>query len=88
MTNITVDVTPMVLDIEQYTRLVSDPGAGAIASFIGTTRGNYDGKDVMYLEYEAYVPMALKKLRVSCPRPVSYHVCHCSSNLRKAGPHE
>ncbi|GAB4817547.1 hypothetical protein N2152v2_004593 [Parachlorella kessleri] len=60
------------LDILQYTKLVSDPGAGAIASFTGVTRDTFQGKAVEKLEYEAYVPMALKKLleicRTACDR--------------------
>ena len=31
----------------------------------GVTRNNFQGKTVLRLEYEAYVPMALKKLDVS-----------------------
>ena len=61
-----VQVTPDVLDIVTYTNWVSDPGAGAIASFIGVTRDNFDGKRVERLEYEAYVPMALKKISEVC----------------------
>jgi molybdopterin synthase catalytic subunit len=61
-----VEITPDTLDVMKYTDLVSDPGAGAIASFIGTTRNTFDGKQVERLEYEAYVPMALKKLLELC----------------------
>lgn len=60
-----VAVTDQPLDISKYTQLVTDPGAGAISSFIGTTRNNFQGKAVLRLEYEAYVPMALAKLKVS-----------------------
>ena len=59
-----VHVTAERLDIAHYSSLVSDPAAGAISSFVGTTRNNFASKDVLYLEYEAYVPMALKVLQV------------------------
>lgn len=59
------EVTGDALDVVKYTGAVHDPGAGAIASFIGVTRDNFQGKAVEKLEYEAYVPMALKKLVVS-----------------------
>jgi hypothetical protein len=45
---------------------VPDPGAGAISLFIGTTRDNFEGKHVVRLEYEAYIPMALKEMRKIC----------------------
>ncbi|CAJ1345433.1 unnamed protein product, partial [Effrenium voratum] len=41
---------------------VSDPACGAITTFSGTTRDNFEGKEVIRLEYEAYEPMALKEM--------------------------
>lgn len=57
-----VEVIDVPLDITKYTGLVADPGAGAISTFSGVTRNNFQGKAVVKLEYEAYVPMAVKKL--------------------------
>jgi molybdopterin synthase catalytic subunit len=37
---------------------VRDDGAGAIATFIGTTRARSRGREVVHLEYEAYEGMA------------------------------
>jgi molybdopterin synthase catalytic subunit len=37
---------------------VSDERAGAIATFLGTTRSQSRGRTVLYLEYEAYEGMA------------------------------
>lgn len=54
------------LDIGKYTDLVRSPAAGAIATFIGTTRDTFEDKQVLELRYEAYVPMALKQLRAIC----------------------
>ena len=62
-----VNVTNDLLSIDRCCRLVSDPGAGAISSFVGTTRDNFSGKEVLFLEYEAYVPMAIKKMEVLHP---------------------
>lgn len=62
-----VEVTDQPLDISKYTQLVTDPAAGAISSFIGTTRNNFQDKSVLKLEYEAYGPMALTKMKV-CSR--------------------
>ena len=62
--SVTVEVTGEPLDITRYVALVSDPGAGAISTFSGVTRNNFQGKAVLRLEYEAYEPMAVKKLQV------------------------
>ena len=32
----------------------------------GTTRNDFDGKKVVHLEYEAYKPMAEKKMKEVC----------------------
>lgn len=37
--------------------------AGAVSSFIGTTRDTFYGKRVIRLEYEAYTPLALKEMQ-------------------------
>lgn len=50
------------LSIERAVGAVSDPAAGAVATFIGTTRNSFQGKEVRYLEYEAYGAMAERTL--------------------------
>lgn len=45
---------------------VRDDRAGAVSTFVGTTRGTFDGKVVVRLEYEAYEEMALKQLAALC----------------------
>lgn len=46
------------LDPRETERLVANPGAGAIATFIGTVRDHGRGRAVTHLEYEAYAPAA------------------------------
>ena len=58
------EVTPVPLDHQSLVKEVEDAGAGAIATFIGVTRDNFQGKRTERLEYEAYVPMATRKLLV------------------------
>ena len=41
---------------------VSKKNNEAVVTFIGTVRNNANGKKVLYLEYEAFSEMALKKL--------------------------
>ncbi len=38
--------------------LVADPANGAICSFSGVVRNHSEGREVIALQYEAYVPMA------------------------------
>ena len=41
---------------------MSHPGAGATVTFVGTTRDNTAGRRVLFLDYEAYRPMADQQL--------------------------
>ena len=55
-------VTDRSIDLDQLVRYVSDAEAGAIATFIGTTRNHNEGRKVIALDYEAYPEMAEKEL--------------------------
>lgn len=57
-----VEIVKQRIDIERVLQSVRNPAAGAIATFTGTTRNRSNGKPVLSLEYEAYVPMALKMM--------------------------
>ena len=46
------------LSVDAAVDEVRDDAAGAIATFVGTTRAQSRGRDVIYLEYEAYEGMA------------------------------
>jgi molybdopterin synthase catalytic subunit len=46
------------LSVEDVVGEVRDDAAGAIATFVGTTRAHSRGRDVLHLEYEAYEGMA------------------------------
>jgi molybdopterin synthase catalytic subunit/molybdopterin converting factor small subunit len=46
------------LSLDRVVDEVRDPRAGAIATFTGTTRDRSRGRDVEYLDYEAYEGMA------------------------------
>jgi molybdopterin synthase catalytic subunit len=51
-------VRPDPLDLSDVVSQVSDPAAGAVATFIGTTRTHSRGRTVVHLEYDAYPEMA------------------------------
>jgi len=55
-------VTDKPLVLQELIEFVIDPEAGAITTFIGTTRNNNDGRKVIALDYEAYAEMAEKEL--------------------------
>ncbi|KAJ8673192.1 hypothetical protein QAD02_004454 [Eretmocerus hayati] len=54
------------LDVNAIIEIVVSPECGAVSSFIGTTRNNFEKKKVVKLEYEAYQPMALKEMQAVC----------------------
>jgi molybdopterin synthase catalytic subunit len=55
-------VTDKPINLQELVDFVTDPEAGALATFIGTTRNNNEGRKVIALDYEAYPEMAEKQL--------------------------
>nr|DAD25933.1 TPA_asm: hypothetical protein HUJ06_027401 [Nelumbo nucifera] len=54
------------IDLTKYMNFVHSPQSGAIATFSGTTRDTFEGKTVVELRYEAYVPMAMRQIKSIC----------------------
>jgi molybdopterin synthase catalytic subunit len=50
------------LSLDGAVREVASPDAGAVATFIGTTRAHSRGREVVRLEYEAYEGMAEQEM--------------------------
>src|SRR5699024_12747253 len=50
------------VEIKDDIKAVVHPRAGAISKFIGIAKEETKGERTLYLEYEAYVPMAVKQL--------------------------
>ncbi|XP_060985797.1 molybdopterin synthase catalytic subunit isoform X2 [Dama dama] len=61
-----IKFTPEKLSVDEALQLVISPLCGAISLFVGTTRNNFEGKKVISLEYEAYLPMAENEIRKIC----------------------
>ncbi|KAL8719222.1 MAG: hypothetical protein Q9225_003749 [Loekoesia sp. 1 TL-2023] len=59
---ILVSLTESQLDVALIVSSVKSPKAGAVVLFAGTTRDNFDGKQVTHLEYSSYAPLALKTM--------------------------
>jgi molybdopterin synthase catalytic subunit len=56
-------LTDHPLDLGALVAEVASPRAGAIATFLGTTRDHSRGRDVVRLEYDAYPEMAEDEMR-------------------------
>jgi len=56
-------VTLEPLSIDEVAGLVVHPHTGAVATFTGVVRNVSHGKEVAYLEYEAYEEMAVAKMQ-------------------------
>ncbi|MBE9116151.1 molybdenum cofactor biosynthesis protein MoaE [Lusitaniella coriacea LEGE 07157] len=56
-------ITFAPLSLDEVYRLADDPGNGAIALMSGTVRNQTDDKPTIFLEYQAYEPMALEIFR-------------------------
>lgn len=78
MANNTPNVDPFLIEVSEtipslsecYDFVAGDPSCGGVASFVGITRDNFQGKTVVRLSYEAYVPMARKEIRKLCEESV------------------
>lgn len=51
------------ISLDELSRAVASPEMGAIVTFLGTARRHSRGREVEYLEYDAYPEMALSKMR-------------------------
>ena len=57
-----VELTQDPIDVPSVSRRVEASGHGAVVAFAGTVRDNALGNQVLYLEYDAYPPLAEKEL--------------------------
>ena len=58
-----IKITSEPLNPEEITAQVRRDSNGAVITFLGTTRDFSEGRNVEYLEYEAYQPMAENMLQ-------------------------
>ena len=57
------EVVEHPIELSRLIDAVARPDAGAIATFLGTTRDHNAGRPVIRLEYEAYPQMALREMQ-------------------------
>lgn len=60
---IDIKLTDKALSSEECISIVADEKAGGHVVFIGTVRNHTKGKNVVFLDFEAYGPMAEKEMR-------------------------
>lgn len=58
-----IKISEQLLDVQEAISVVASANSGAINVFVGTVRNSTNNKNVTALEFEAYVPMALKEMR-------------------------
>src|SRR6266508_2611544 len=76
--------TNQPIDLNELVLFVTDPEAGAIATFVGTTRNNNEGRKVIGLDYEAYPEMAEKELaRIGEDAKKQWPICRMASASRR-----
>jgi molybdopterin synthase catalytic subunit len=57
------EITDQPISLEPLVNAVTRLSSGAIATFLGVVRAQTRGRQVRYLEYEAYREMAIPKMR-------------------------
>jgi len=57
------EITDQPISLESLVDAVRRPSSGAIVTFLGVVREQTRGRQVRYLEYEAYEEMAIPKMR-------------------------
>lgn len=79
-------VINQAIDLQELVRFVTDPEAGAIATFIGTTRNHNDGRKVIALDYDGYPEMAEKELaRIGAVASKQWRICRMAI-VHRLGP--
>ena len=79
-------VINQTIDLQELVRFVTDPEAGAIATFIGTTRNHNDGRKVIALDYDGYPEMAEKELaRIGAAAHKQWPICRMAI-VHRLGP--
>lgn len=58
-----IKITEKPIDVQKVIDTATSLGAGAVNVFIGTVRNTAHGKNVLWLEYEAYEAMAVLEIK-------------------------
>lgn len=83
-----VRISPTPLSLDEVVAFVTGPEAGGVATFIGTARTASSitpGKQVVRLEYEAYVPMAEALLHTISDTMLASHAIERIAIVHRTG---
>lgn len=70
------ELTGEKIDVAKVLAAVRDPAAGAVVTFVGTTREHNAGRAVRELEYEAYAEMAVREFeRIAAEAAARWPLC-------------
>jgi molybdopterin synthase catalytic subunit len=58
-----IEITDVHIELEPLVQHVRKDGNGGVVTFLGVVRDSSRGRRVLYLEYEAYREMALRKMQ-------------------------
>jgi molybdopterin synthase catalytic subunit len=58
-----IKITEKAIDVQKVIDTATSLSAGAVNVFVGTVRNNANGKNVVWLEYEAYETMAIAEIK-------------------------
>jgi molybdopterin converting factor subunit 1 len=79
------ELTVEPIDLGRLIARVADPGAGAIATFLGTVRNVARGREVLWLEYEAFEEMAVLELERVARRVTEENGCIRTAIAHRTG---
>jgi molybdopterin synthase catalytic subunit len=79
------ELTVEPIDLGRLIARVADPGAGAIATFLGTVRNVARGRDVLWLDYEAFDEMAVLELERVARRVIEENGCIRAAIAHRTG---
>lgn len=60
--NIDIQLNKVTLNLSDSLKFVSSETVGGIVNFVGTVRNHTKGKTVLFLDFEAYEPMAISEM--------------------------
>jgi molybdopterin synthase catalytic subunit len=79
------ELTVEPIDLGRLIARVADPGAGAIATFLGTVRNVARGREVLWLDYEAFDEMAVLELERVARTVTEQHGCIRTAIAHRTG---
>ncbi len=78
-------VTEHVIDSAALARRMLGDADGAVITFEGVVRNNTDGRRTLYLDYECYTPLAVKKMREIGAEILAGHDVHAIGMVHRVG---